>query len=738
MEQKEEVITLAVQGMYCAGCAARIENVLKKTSGIDEVKVNFATSTAILKYNKDAIEFEEITSKIRKLGYDATKKDNLFAKDRLLKIQKERQKNNKEILLFIFSILLSVPLVLPMIFSIYIPSWVQFLLATPVQFIAGYRFHRGAIKTILTGGANMDVLVSLGTNVSYFYSVYMMFFSHHNSHLYFESSAIVITFVLLGKILEGITKRRAYQAIEDLFSLQPLVCHLWQNGIIKDIDITEVRKNDLLLVRPGENIPVDGLVVEGASECNESLITGESLPLRKTVGDKVYSGTMNLSGMLKIQVLESPETSTLANILKMVEAAQNTKAPVQRLADLISGYFAYGVIVISMITFLVSYLIFNIDLNDSILRAVSVLVIACPCALGLATPIAILISTGIAAKYGILFRSAEAIENAGKIHFLIFDKTGTLTLGNLKVVKTYFDANLNMDQQKKVYSMIYLVESSSEHIIAKSIAEFCQSIFSQIPDKNLELKHLDNHPGYGVKGEIFEKSTNRIWEVYIGNKDFVKDLQVLNFPSEQDKTPVYFSIPNLTQGVFLLEDSVREESLEIIQTLKESKIEPVLATGDKKEIALNISKQLGIEKVYYELKPEDKLKLIEEFQKNNFIVGMVGDGINDAPALAKANVSFAMGQGVSITKEAADINLIHNDLKDLVFSIELSRKTIRKIKQNLFFAFIYNVIGIPLAALGYLSPMFAGFAMAMSSVSVVTSSLFLYLIQRPNGNKKSS
>ena len=737
MDQKEEVLTLAVQGMYCAGCAARIENVLKKTSGIEEVKVNFATSTAILKYKKDDIDFGEIATKIKKLGYDVSKKENLFAKERLLKIQKEKQKNKKEILLFIFSIFCSIPLVLPMIFSLNIPNWIQLLLATPVQFIAGYRFHKGAIKTILTGGANMDVLVSLGTNVSYFYSLYMMIFSHH-PHLYFESSAIVITFVLLGKILEGITKRRAYQAIEDLFSLQPLVCHLWHNGIIKDIDITEVRKNDLLLVRPGENIPVDGLVVEGTSECNESLITGESLPVRKTVGDKVYSGTMNLSGMLKIQVLESPESSTLANILKMVESAQNTKAPVQRLADLISGYFAYGVIVISIITFLLSYFIFSIDLNDSILRAVSVLVIACPCALGLATPIAILISTGIAAKYGILFRSAEAIENAGKIHLLIFDKTGTLTLGNLKVVKTYLDANLNLDQQKKVYSMIYLVESSSEHIIAKSIAEFCQSIFSQIPDKNLELKHLENHPGYGVKGEILDKSKNHIWEVYIGNKDFVKDIEFLNFPAEQDKTPVYFSIPNLTQGVFLLEDSIREESLEIIQILKEYKIEPVLATGDKKEIALNVSKQLGIEKVYYELKPEDKLKLIEEFQKSKYIVGMVGDGINDAPALAKANISFAMGQGVAITKEAADINLIHNDLKDLVFSIDLSRKTIRKIKQNLFFAFIYNVIGIPLAALGYLSPMFAGFAMAMSSVSVVTSSLFLYLIQRPNRNKKSS
>ncbi|GIX42084.1 MAG: copper-translocating P-type ATPase [Leptospiraceae bacterium] len=742
-EQDQDIITLAIQGMYCAGCASRIENVLKRTEGIEDVKVNFATSTAIVKYNQKSLKYGDIYEKIKKLGYDATKKENLFAKERIEKLQKEKQKNKREILLFIFSLILSLPLLFSMFISYQIPFWIQFLLATPVQFLAGFRFHKGAIKTILGGGANMDVLVSLGTNVAYFYSVFVMIFPNKvmDSHVYFESSSVVITFVLLGKILEGITKRKAYQALEDLFSLQPLICHLWRNGEIIDIDLSEIQINDIIIVRPGENIPVDGIVIEGRSECNESLITGESLPVIKNKGDKVYSGTMNLSGMLKVQVKELPENSTLANILKMIEKAQNTKAPVQKLADIISGYFAYGVILISILTFIISYFIFNIDLSSSIIRSVSVLVIACPCALGLATPIAILISTGIAAKYGILFRNAETIENAGKINVLIFDKTGTLTTGKLKVVKTYFDKSLDIDLQKKVYSMIYLLESSSEHIIAKSISEFTKSIFSSIPIPDLELKHLENYPGYGIRGEILEKNTNRIWDVYIGNRDLFiekfKNIDLLyNKDISEQKTAVYFAIPNLTKGIFLLEDTIREEAPKVIKQLKTYHIRPILATGDKKEIAESIAHLSGIEIIYYELKPEDKLSLIEKLQKDGFIVGMIGDGINDAPALAKADVSFAMGEGVSITKESADINLIHNDLTDISFSIYLSKITLRKIKQNLFFAFIYNTLGIPLAAMGYLSPVFAGFAMAMSSVSVVTSSLFLYLNNKESYIKK--
>ncbi len=738
--ENQEIITLAIQGMYCAGCAARIENVLKRTEGIEEAKVNFATATAIVKYNQK-ITFDEIKTKIQKIGYDANIKENLFAKGNIIKYQKEKQKNIKEILLFLFSLILSLPLILHMFLPIALEPLTQFLLATPVQFIAGYRFHKGAIKTLLGGGANMDVLVSLGTNVAYFYSVLILFYPHlfHEYHVYFESSAVVITFVLLGKILEGISKRKANQAIEDLFSLQPLICHLWKNEEIRDIDINLVQVGDIILVRPGENIPVDGVIIEGSSECNESLITGESLPVQKKKGDKVYSGTMNLSGMLKIQVEKTAEESTLGNILKMVEDAQSSKAPVQKLADIISGYFAIGVIIISILTFFISFFIFNVNITSAIIRAVAVLVIACPCALGLATPIAILISSGIAAKYGILFRNGESIENIGKIHTLIFDKTGTLTTGTLKVKKIRFDSKHNVDSLKQIYRMIYLLESSSEHIIAKSIVNFIKESIFDIRNSSLTLIHLENFPGYGVKGEILEKNLNKTWEIYIGNQDFFKTQLNFEFEkifknlqkeSEDHVTAVYIYIPNLTAGLILLQDTLRDNADDVIRFLKSHKIEPILATGDKKEIATKIATLLGIEKVYSELKPEDKIQIIEKLQQEGRIVGMIGDGINDAPALSKANVSFAMGGSVTLTKESADVNLIHNDLMDLPFCIYLSKKTLRKIKQNLFFAFIYNIVGIPLATLGYLSPVFAGLAMAMSSVSVVTSSLFLYLISK--------
>ncbi len=438
--------------------------------------------------------------------------------------------------------------------------------------------------------------------------------------------------------------------------------------------------------------------------------------------------------MLKIKVTKTPEESTLANILKMVEKAQNSKAPVQKMADLVSGYFAYGVIIISFLNFIFSYLFWGIDFSSSLIRSVSILVIACPCALGLATPIAILIASGIAAKYGILFRNAESIENIGKIQSFIFDKTGTLTSGQLKVIKSYFDGNYQSQTIKDIYSMIYLLENASEHVIGKSIVQFIKSNFSDIPGSNFTLINSINYPGYGIKGEILEKSTNTVYEVYIGNYEFFSEKWniVLNFDIHDidiNKTIVYSFIPNFTKGYLILEDTLKEEANFLIETLRYYHIQPILATGDKKEIALKIANHLGIEKVYYELKPEDKLSLIEELQNQKQIVAMIGDGINDAPALSKADVSFAIGD-VSLTKESADVNLIHNDLINVLFSIELSRKTLRKIKQNLFFAFIYNIIGIPLAAMGYLNPMFAGFAMAMSSVSVVTSSLFLYFVSK--------
>ncbi|MFN3603356.1 MAG: heavy metal translocating P-type ATPase [Leptonema sp. (in: bacteria)] len=733
--QDNEVKVLSVSGMYCTGCASRIENVLKKVDGIREVKVNFAVSTAIVEYNPKKINLSQVQERIKKLGYESNLRENIFGKDRLQKIKKEKKENIKEILLFILGILFSLPLLLHMIINLPITPFLQFLLATPVQFIAGYRFHKSAFKTIKTGGANMDVLVSLGTNVAYFYSIYLLFFSHTHE-VYFESSAMVITFVLLGKILEGLSKRKAKQSIEDLFSLQPYICHRFHDNIVEDIEITSLRKGDTILIRPSENIPADGMILEGNSECNESLITGESLPVLKKIGDKVYSGTTNLSGMLKVQVLEEPENSTLSKILTMVEQTQNSKAPIQKLADKISGYFAYIVIALSILTFLFSYFLFHLDLNSSIIHSVSVLVIACPCALGLATPIAILIASGIAAKVGILFKNAQSIETTGKINTLIFDKTGTLTSGFFHITDFYlFDEDfhpLSLDKQSIVLKLIEKSEEASEHTIGQSIYKFLREKNLNLP---MEIKSLENFPGYGIHSKI--EYFQEYYDVYIGNEAFIKNQnrKAMDFinkiykdfqENQETQIPIFFWIPNLSYGIFFLKDGLRKHAKELIHFLKAKGIEPILATGDKKNIAEKISQEVGIHKFFYERKPEEKLFLVEELQKSNKIVGMVGDGVNDAPSLAKADVSIAMGTGVSLSKEVADINLIHNDLLDIAYTIQLSKNTISKIKQNLFFAFIYNIIGIPLAMFGFLSPAYAGFAMGMSSVSVVVSSLFLY------------
>lgn len=735
LDSEKETKILSVSGMYCSGCAARIENVLKKVDGVQEIKVNFAVSTAFVEYDPNRIEFKEIQEKIKKLGYDSKIKEHPFAKDQIEKIKIERKKHFQEFVLFGISLLLSLPLLLHMIFDFYISHYLQFLLATPIQFIIGFRFHKGAWKTLTTGGANMDVLVSLGTNVAYFYSVFLLFFKNSHS-VYFESSAMIITFVLLGKILENISKRRARQSIEDLFSLQPLICHKLVENHIEDIEIFLIRKGDIILIRPSENIPVDGIVIEGTSECDESLITGESLPILKKVGDQVYSGTTNLSGMLKVKVLEEPDHSTLSKIIKMVEETQNSKAPIQKLADSISGYFAFIVIGISFLAFFLSYFVFSVDLNSSILRSVSVLVIACPCALGLATPIAILIASGMSAKSGILFKNAEIIEATGNIQTLVFDKTGTLTTGDFLVYKYFiYDTSLNpIDSEKEqwVLKCIQISESASEHKIG-------QSLYNFIDQKNIkvdvQLKNLENFIGYGIQTLI--ESSSQLYDVFIGNEEWIKaqhpygehwiNFIKRNFEDEhQISIPIYFVISNLYFGVFFLQDTLRKHSRQLIEYLKKNHIEIILATGDKQKTAERISKELGISKVYYEMKPEDKLFLIDELQKKNLIVGMVGDGMNDTPSLAKANISIAMGTGVSLSREVANINLIHDDILDIAYAIELSKKTISKIKQNLFFAFIYNIIGIPIAMLGYLSPAYAGFAMGMSSVSVVMSSLLLY------------
>lgn len=741
-DPEKETKILSVSGMYCTGCAARIENVLRKMNGITEVKVNFAVQTAIVEFDPTKIQLNEIQEKVKKLGYESSVRESFFTKDRIDRIKKQKKEDIKEILLFIFSFILGFPLLLHMFLDFHIDPLIQFFLATPVQFISGFRFHKSAWKTIRTWDANMDVLVSLGTNVAYFYSVYLLFFSNSHLEVYFESSAMVITFVLLGKILEGISKRKARQSIEELFSLQPLICHRITGNIIEDIDISLLKKGDKILIRPSENIPSDGIVIEGISEVNESLITGESLPVLKKIGDKVFSGTTNLSGMLKIEIIEEPENSTLSKILYLVEKTQNSKAPIQKLADQISGYFAYIVIFLSILNFLISFFVFALPFSKALIHSVSVLVIACPCALGLATPIAILVASGMAAKNGILFQNAESLETLGKVNSLVFDKTGTLTQGNFSVIKyLIFDKDhnsLSKEEEEIVLKIIEVSENASEHIVAQSIVKF---IKEKKIDKVLKLHLLENFTGSGIFTKV--SYLDKEYALYIGNEDFIKDyakeLEIFNNLQKyknQKYLNVFFYIKDLYYGVFFLEDKIRENAKDLVQYLKYQKIETILVSGDKKNIAENVAKELGISNFYSEAKPEEKLIIIDQLKSHNKIVGMIGDGLNDAPSLAKADVSIAMGTGVSISKELADINLIHNDLLDIGYAIYLSKKTVRKIKENLFFAFIYNIIGIPMAMMGYLSPAYAGFAMGMSSVSVVLSSLILYFNSKENFIKK--
>ncbi|MCS7205379.1 MAG: cation-translocating P-type ATPase [Leptospiraceae bacterium] len=736
-EKESEILTLAVEGMYCVGCAQRIENVLKRTQGVEEAKVNFATSVAVVKLNKNQNHEKLILEKIQDLGYRARVRENLFAREQIQRLIENKRYERNEFLLLIVGVFFSIPFLVSMFF-IHLPHWVQLLLAIPVQFGVGLRFHQSAWKSILKGGLNMDVLVSLGTNAAFFYSLFVMFFAEKfsiPSFVYFESSVLIITFVLLGKVLENIAKRRAKRALEDLVSLQPLVCHRVDGNQIRDIDISEVRVGDVLLVRAGENIPVDGVVIEGITECNESLLTGESLPVKKEIGSTVFAGTTNLSGIIKIQVQKTPEESTLSKIVELVEKAQNSKMKLQKIVDKVSSRFVFIVIIISFFSFVGSFFVFGLDLAQSILRAISVLVISCPCALGLATPIAILISTGISAKYGILFQNLQAMELLGKLQVLVFDKTGTLTKGQPQVLDSKHFLLQNDLNLGEIFEILYQSFLLSEHVLAKPIVEY---LSKQNLKNNSQFQFIEfNHrPGKGFFVKSLYKQNQ--YEIYVGNEQWIFENKASNdsflIPQSSNESVVCYSIKNHAYGYFLLKDSFKKEAFEVISFLKRSFF-VVLATGDRKESTKDLL-VLPFNQVYTSLKPEEKLHLIQQFQQKKQRVGMIGDGINDAPALSKADVSLSFGDGTSLAKNVSDIVLIHPDLWNLPFAIWISQKTIRKIYQNLFFAFAYNVISIPMASLGYLNPTVSALAMAMSSVSVVVSSLSLYSLSKERFLKK--
>ncbi|MHA2328297.1 MAG: heavy metal translocating P-type ATPase [Candidatus Hodarchaeales archaeon] len=769
----KQSVNLAITGMTCANCVNTIESALIKQDGILKASVNLATEKAQVTFDPRIISEREIVDTISSAGYGARKISfTRISSDDKENLARKRELRNQQLRL-LGAFLLSIPILVlsmgPMVgLSIAFPlpeniipsvdniTLIVMLLTIPVMFISGWQFHYGAIKALRHKQFNMDVLVFLGTNAAFWYSLVNMFFLD-GKEIFFETSAYLITFLLLGKYLEARAKGQTSQAIRKLMDLQAKEASIIRNGKEEKIPIEEVITGDLLVVRPGEKIPTDGVIFDGTSSVDESMITGESMPVKKSVNDRVIGATLNKNGLLKVQVTKVGAETALAQIVKLVEDAQASKAPIQRLADIVASRFVPTVILISVITFIFWYggvsigllpaSLWGQQLNNFIFPfklMIAVLVIACPCALGLATPTAIMVGTGKGAEQGILIKNAEALEGAHKITTIIFDKTGTLTKGKPKVTDIVV---LNEDiDETEILKLVASAEKGSEHPLALAVIESAEEKMVEL----YEPKDFEAIPGHGIRvrinGDILIVGNRRLFENNdISIQDFEVDIEALE---EQGKTVIISAINRKLLGLLAIADPLKETSEEVIKQLHQMNIETYLVTGDNKLTARAIASQVGISNVLAEVLPENKAEIVKKLQEQDKFVGMVGDGINDAPALAQADVGIAIGSGTDIAIETGDIVLIKEDLRDVVASIQLSRKTISKIKQNLFWAFIYNILGIPIAAgllfipFGLtLVPEIAGLAMAFSSVSVVSNSLVLRFytpkIQRVASNSVS-
>ncbi|MFX1516337.1 MAG: heavy metal translocating P-type ATPase [Promethearchaeota archaeon] len=755
--QEFQLANLGITGMTCASCVSTIENELKKVDGVQEVSVNLMTEKAQIQYNPRITNVKSLISTVENVGYGARKISSyrMASKDKE-SLERARELRLQKLRLFgaiILSVLILILSMGPMIgLSIIFPfpdnivpgieneTLIIMLLTIPVMFVTGWQFHYGALKVLRHRKFNMDVLVFLGTNAAFWYS-FLGILLQDSEAIFFETAALLITFLLLGKYLEARAKGQTSQAIRKLIDLQAKEATLIRDGKEEKIPIEEVIVGDLLLVRPGEKIPADGVVIKGNSSVDESMITGESMPVKKTVDSPVIGATINKNGLLTIKATRVGADTALAQIIQLVEDAQASKAPIQRLADIIAGRFVPAVLVISLITFIFWYMgsligflpntMWGQQINSFVFPfklMIAVLVIACPCALGLATPTAIMVGTGKGAEQGILIKSAEALEGAHKIDTVIFDKTGTLTEGNPKVT----DIILVMEgkEEDEILKLVASAEKGSEHPLGQAIIESAE-------EKGIELfepKDFETIPGYGIRarinGDIISVGNRRFFDnLGISTKQLDSKIQQLE---EQAKSVVISTVNNKLLGILAVADPLKATSQEVVFQLQKMGIEVYLVTGDNERTAKAIASQTGITNVIAEVLPEEKAKIVEKIQEEGKIVGMVGDGINDAPALAQANIGIAIGSGTDVAIETGDIVLIKEDLRDVVASVQLSRKTISKIKQNLFWAFIYNIIGIPIAAgilfipFGItLIPEIAALAMAMSSVSVVSNSLLL-------------
>lgn len=741
-------IDIKISGMHCTSCAVNIEKSLLKFPGVHDTTVNYATEKATVHVENDFSNEKKLIEVIEKAGYSAMVHDLSLTRDENhLKHDHEKMVWKK----FLWAASLSFPLAAFMILDlisrdILMPfadymRIIALILVTPVQFVLGAQFYRGMWSGLKNRTFNMDSLIAIGTSAAYFYSVYNLI---NGGMLYFETSALLIAFVLLGKFLEAKAKAKANEAVKKLVGLQAKTARIIIENKITDIPINEVKVGDILLVRPGEKIPVDGVITKGNSTIDESMVTGESLPIDKTAGDKVIGATINKTGSFEFRAQKVGTETLLAQIIKFVEDAQGSKAPIQAFADKISSFFVPGVIIIAIVTLLIWFFGFNASLEASMLFATAVLVIACPCALGLATPTAIMVGTGKGAENGILIKGGEPLEIANRINTIVFDKTGTLTEGKLVVT----------DISGDILAIAASLERGSEHPLA-------QAIINNADKNKIKLSDVENFqavPGHGVQGEINGQ------KYYLGNRKLMTDHKIdidstkIEKLENEGKTVMILANENKVLGLIAVADKIKDTSKKTIEKLKTMGIELYMITGDNSRTAKAIGSEVGIDndKILSEILPQDKALAIKALQSDALenlklknwslirnldleirnsrqrrVVAMVGDGINDAPALAQADLGIAMGSGTDIAMETGQIVIIKNNLSSLITAIELSKATFKKVKQNLFFALFYNTLGIPIAAgvfAGFglsLKPEFAGLAMALSSVSVITSSILL-------------
>ncbi len=718
----DDEFVFALDGMTCAACATRSEKVLSRVPGVSNAAVNFAIERASVSAPKGTVTFQSLADAISKAGFTARQISDESSTD----IEDKKQKAlRNDYLTLAFAVVLTLPLVAQMGAhftgaGFHLSPWTELALALPVQVFAGARFYRGAWNVLRAGSGNMDVLVVMGTSAAFGYSLYLLgtLGAAAAGQLYFEASAVIITLVLFGKVLEARAKRGTTAAIRALMTLRPDVARVRRDGDVVDVPVDQVVTDDIVVVRPGEKIPVDGEVEDGISAVDESLLTGESLPVEKGVGDAVTGGAINGTGLLTIRATRVGADSTLARIIKLVEDAQSGKAPVQRLVDKVAAVFVPVVIAIATITF-AGWLASGGTFEQGLVAAVSVLVIACPCALGLATPTAIVTGTGAAARAGILIKDVEALERAHRVDTVIFDKTGTLTKGHPAVIESF----VVQGDESELIALAASVQSGSEHPLASAFLSFADQ-------KGLSLSAVADFQsvtGRGVTGVVNGRT------VLLGNRTFITEAGIdadtgvtpQGRWEQEARTVIWMAVDGSLAALFALADPVRAEAKTAVSVLKRLGITPHLLSGDAPVVTEAVAKTVGIEYARGAVRPDDKASAVATLHTDNHVVAMVGDGINDAPALAAADVGVAMGTGTDVAMETAAITLMRPDPRLVAGAFGISRATWRKIQQNLFWAFIYNVIGIPLAALGYLSPAIAGAAMAASSVSVVTNALLL-------------